>query len=336
MKIRIYKYDEQCRVTWQNDVKILDSWWIATVEEWFNDVVPIEEADRPWRDGKMHVDRCFEWVGSGSFRRYNTGVTTASHTDEKTKYRRLTRRNTIVSDCPFVVVVHTLTGPDEGQHVVIAREVHKGELGKEPFLNTPRFIRGPRGWGWVKLVDLARFASMTADEVWRHFSRFAGSGGMTVLFARRDAAAAIAQDAEDLTWRTHIMAPLTDGLYFTTPEAERVDIWVPAGWARRVLYLLKFGYKPEGSELEAAAKSLKIALEGLQTDRAQRNKEGTMSEREYTIEDEARDEEVAVRQQMEQERIAERDARGMVVDTDDDCPDCGHTHRECVCNKEAS
>lgn len=238
----------------------------------------------------------------------------------------------LVADQPFVVLGENEI--EQSRWVQVARQVHKGELGKEPFLNTPKFIRGPRGWGWVKLVDLARFASMTADEVWRHFSRFSGSGGMTVLFARRDAAA-VTQDAKDLKWGTHIMTPLTDWLYFTTPEAERADIWVPAGWARRVLYLIKFGYKAEGSKLEVAAKDLRMVLECLKTDSPSHNKEGTMNDREYTTEDEARNEEFAVRRQMEQERIAERDARGMVVDTDDDCPDCGHTHRECVCNKEA-
>lgn len=79
---------------------------------------------------------------------------------------------------------------------------------------------GPLGWGWVKLAELAEIVGQSPKEVWKNFF-------------------GLSKDVEYglLTWSPDLKRLIQDG---TDPE-DFTSVYVPAGWAERVLFAHRLG-----------------------------------------------------------------------------------------------
>lgn len=163
----------------------------------------------------------------------------------------------LVADEPFIVIA-------DGAYISIAREIHKGELGRMPEINTPDYIKGYYDWHWAKLTDVSEYAGMEPEKLFSMFHRFQQkhrfeTGMICCIYGPN-------HEYPKSTWkqlnsdRCGYCEGMNEEDYYRgrcrckcdrfehnypVPFGEPFDvkdIWVPAGWANNVLRLVKFGY----------------------------------------------------------------------------------------------
>lgn len=150
----------------------------------------------------------------------------------------------LVADEPFVVIAGRA-------YISIAREIHKGELGKMPEIETPTYIKGFYRWHWAKLTDVANLAQMEADKLfstfYHYYDKYRFEEGMIcgVNGPNSDFPNATWKELDEQRrpcWWAYDEWRGKEIYEITGPPIDVKDIWVPAGWVNNVLRLIKFGY----------------------------------------------------------------------------------------------
>lgn len=144
-----------------------------------------------------------------------------------------------VSDKPFAVkwVFHGY--PELG--VVKSQQVSNGERGRLPQVPMPRFVRGAAGWGWVRLSDLGFFLRQYCPhQLWDKYFKIGHHGDQR----RMEVCIGSPQGPMVEVGRHRISWPCTEAADAGAPcpsgGYEIARIWVPAGWAADVCYLVQF------------------------------------------------------------------------------------------------
>lgn len=142
----------------------------------------------------------------------------------------------ITADQPFVVRWYEYDGAPTNIKVIKARQVSSGELSRFPEVPMPRFTRGAMGWSWVRLTTLARFLRLPAKKVWDDYYEI----GRDAILDRGRKVCIDGCGKDRLVVRVNYDREGDMSEMFAEELYEHRRIWVPAGWAADVCYLVHF------------------------------------------------------------------------------------------------
>ena len=140
----------------------------------------------------------------------------------------------VVSTKPFVVQRwYEYSSVPTNIKVIKARHVRLGELRRFPHVPMPHFIRGAKGWSWVRLVDLANFLQQASWDLW--YDYYAISRNVI-----NDPGMEVCLDGCSKDRKIVRINGAGESFPYREAQYNSSRIWVPAGWVVKVCYLVHF------------------------------------------------------------------------------------------------
>ena len=222
------------------EVTIPEGKWVVKVQRLTETLLPEDgEDDLEYADTRLSANRFwYKLIGieEGIVERYRTKYRWNSDNESEIDHEQFV----LVADQPFGVI----TNNARGQGFRYTRQIIQARpKGRPPLpLRNLHFRKGPQGWGWrwVRLIELASLLNQPPHKVWNGFCDFNDRTNGLKFLCGQDLVREAREHEGYLMPLLHLLK------HYQMSEADIANIWVPAGWAMSVLYLLYWGYRPRG------------------------------------------------------------------------------------------